>query len=86
MGLCHVYQNLPAIPDLPPPRKRPQNFSPSMEDLTHPYNKLGKAQSLKFRHSENELGDDDSDPGKMPQKSFLIVILTVILDIYFVII
>ena len=52
------------ISDLPPPRKRPQNFSPSMEDLTHPYTKLGKAQSLKFRHSENELVDDDCDAGR----------------------
>ena len=35
-----------------------------MEDLTHPYTKLGKAQSLKFRHSENELVDDDCDAGR----------------------
>ena len=52
--------------DLPPPRQRPQTFSPSMEDLTQPYTKLGKAQSLKFRHSENELVDDvDYDAGKL---------------------
>ena len=60
--------------DLPPPRKRPQNFSPSMEDLTHsgsvvPYSKLGKtASSRRFHRSENELVDDADEMGESPPR------------------
>jgi hypothetical protein len=58
-------RNVLTFSDLPPPRKRPQNFSPSMEDLSHPdsvpYSKLGKAHSLKLHHSEHELGDDQDE-------------------------
>jgi hypothetical protein len=57
------------ISDLPPPRKRPQTFSPSMEDLRGepeasaiPYAlRKGHHSSHRFHHSENELGDDEAD-------------------------